>query len=372
MRIAQIAPLYESVPPAMYGGTERLVSALTEELVRAGHDVTLFASGDSITSARLVPVCPKSLRLDKQCVDRLAHHVLMLDQVFREKDEFDILHFHVDYIHFPLCRIYQVPNVTTLHGRLDLLDLQPLYRQYCEMPVVSISDSQRGPLDFINWQGTVYHGLPQDQYTFHRRSGDYLAFLGRVSPEKGLDQAILIAKRAEMKLKIAAKVDKVDEEYFKSVIRPLLNDPDIEFIGEIGHGQKSTFLGNAAALLFPIDWPEPFGLVMIEALACGTPVIAYNRGSVPEIVDHGITGFIVDDVGGAADGVRSISSIRRDVCRQIFEERFSAARMSRDYFAVYENVMNVKAQPLALSKTLVTGEGPTFTLNDLTDGVSVG
>jgi glycosyltransferase involved in cell wall biosynthesis len=370
MKIAQIAPLFESVPPKFYGGTERVVSALTEELVRSGHDVTLFASGDSMTSARLVPVCPKSLRLDSQCIDRLAHHIVMLDQVFKEKDQFDILHFHVDYIHFPLCRSYRVAHVTTLHGRLDIPDLQPLYRQYSDIPVVSISNSQRGPLGFANWKGTVYHGLSQHLYTYHGKPGTYLAFLGRISPEKGLDQAIEIARRVGMKLKIAAKVDKADQEYFDIVIKPLLSQSHVEFIGEIGYEEKSEFLGNAAALLFPIQWPEPFGLVMIEAMACGTPVVAYNRGSVAEVVDHGITGFIVHDIAGAVDALGTLSEIRRDMCRQVFEKRFSARRMARDYVAVYENVISAVEQPLTFAKKL--GKDRDFTLNDLPDGVSVG
>ena len=372
MRIAQISPLFESVPPKLYGGTERVVSALTEELVRSGHDVTLYASGDSMTSARLVPVCPKSLRLDPQCVDRLAHHIVMLDQLFDEKDEFDLLHFHIDYLHFPFTRRQRVPTITTLHGRLDLPDLQPLYRRYCDVPVVSISDSQREPLPSVNWQATVHHGLSPDQYTFFDEPGKYLAFLGRVSPEKGVDQAIKIAQRFGMKLKIAAKIDSADHEYFQTEIKPLLGDSNVEFIGEIGYAQKSDFLGNAAALLFPINWPEPFGLVMIEAMACGTPVIAYNRGSVPEVIDHSVTGFIVDDVEGAVDALGSISHIQRKVCRQVFESRFSSYRMAQDYVALYERLVSGVPESLTLSNAMGRSSSPSFTLTDLTDGVSVG
>ncbi|PYX02314.1 MAG: glycosyl transferase, partial [Acidobacteria bacterium] len=258
MRIAQVAPLYESVPPVLYGGTERVVSFLTEELVRMGHEVTLFASGDSMTSGRLVPISAQSLRLDPKCQDQLAHHVLMLERVFSEKRNFDVIHFHIDYLHFSLSRREHVINVTTLHGRLDIPDLQPLYQVFPDMPVVSISDSQREPLPTINWQGTVYHGMPRDRYPFSEVPGKYLAFLGRTSPEKGLDQAIEIAKRANMPLKIAAKIDRADQQYFDKVIEPLLDSHLVEFVGEIGYPEKFDFLGDAAALLFPIDWPEPF------------------------------------------------------------------------------------------------------------------
>lgn len=346
MRIAQVAPLYESVPPKLYGGTERIVSWLTEDLVRLGHEVTLFASGDSMTTARLVPGCPQSLRLNRQCVDQLAHHLNMLEIVFSEKDNFDLVHFHIDYLHFPLSRRAQLPNVTTLHGRLDLPDLIPLYRTFSDMPVVSISDAQRRPLPWANWQGTVHHGLREDSLAFYATPGQYLAFLGRTSPEKGLDEAIEIAKRVGMPLKIAAKIDRADEQYFETVIKPLLNDPLIEFIGEIGYSEKNEFLGNAAALMFPIKWPEPFGIVMIEAMACGTPVIAYPLGSVPEVVENGITGFLVRDVKSAAKAVESISKIDRAQCRQRFEERFGLARMTQEYLGIYDRIVRGNPQPV--------------------------
>jgi glycosyltransferase involved in cell wall biosynthesis len=338
MRIAQIAPLYESVPPALYGGTERVVSWLTEELVRLGHDVTLFASGDSLTTARLVPACPRALRLDPERVDQLAYHMVMLDQVFSEKDNFDVLHFHVDYLHFPISRREQIAHITTLHGRLDLPDLVPLYRHFRDMPVVSISNAQRLPLPWANWQGTVHHGLPRDSFSRGRGEGGYLAFLGRTSPEKGLDQAIEIAKRAGMPLKIAAKIDRVDRPYFKTVIEPLLDHPLIEFIGEIGYPEKGAFLGEAAALLFPINWHEPFGLVMIEAMACGTPVIAYPLGSVAEVMQDGVTGFVVPDLEGAVRAVNRIGEIDRKKCRRYFEQHFGAERMAQQYLKIYQRL----------------------------------
>ena len=284
-----------------------------------GHDVTLFASGDSVTNARLVAISDQALRLDPKCEDQLAHHVLMLERVFSEKRNFDIIHFHIDYLHFPLSRREKVVNVTTLHGRLDIPDLQPLYQVFPEMPVVSISDSQREPLPNINWQGTVYHGMPRDRYPVFEGTGKYLAFLGRISPEKGLDQAIEITKRAGMPLKIAAKIDKADQKYFDDVIKPLLDNHLVEYVGEIGYPEKFDFLGNAAALLFPIDWPEPFGLVMIEAMACGTPVIAYPYGSVPEIMKEGVSGFIVPDAQSAAAAIKNVDKIDRKKCREYFE-----------------------------------------------------
>ncbi len=339
MRIAQIAPLYERVPPQNYGGTERVVSYLTEELVRQGHEVTLFASGDSQTQARLVAPCVQSLRLDPNCVDPLANHVLMLEMIFREARNFDLIHFHIDYLHFPLLRRCPRPNVTTLHGRLDIPELSALFHEFREMPVISISDAQRGPLPQANWQGTVYHGLPLDLHSFHEQPGEYLAFLGRISPEKRVDRAVEIARRTGLKLKIAAKIDRADRVYYEKEIKHLLKDPLVEYIGEIGGRAKDEFLGQARALLFPIDWPEPFGLVMIEALACGTPVIAWRCGSVPEVIDDGVSGFIVDSLEQAVQAVGRVDSLSRRRCREVFEQRFSAARMARDYVAIYERLV---------------------------------
>jgi len=342
MRIAQVAPLYESVPPKYYGGTERVVSYLTEELVRQGHEVTLFASGDSETKAHLVAACRRSLRMDKHCVDRLAHHMLMLENVVQRAAEFDIVHFHTDYLHFPLSRREQITHVTTLHGRLDLPDLVPVYQEFREMPVISISNVQREPLPWANWQATVYHGLPADMYQFRDKTGTYLAFLGRVSPEKRVDRAIEIAKQVGIPLKLAAKVDRVDKDYFETVVEPLLRHPFVEFVGEIGEGEKEEFLSNAYALLFPIDWPEPFGLVIIEAMACGTPVIAYRGGAVPEVMEEGHTGFIVEGLEDAVDAVRRVPELSRKRCREVFDHRFTAARMAHDYVQVYERLTNTR------------------------------
>jgi glycosyltransferase involved in cell wall biosynthesis len=346
VRIAQVAPLYESVPPKAYGGTERIVSYLTEELVRQGHDVTLFASGDSETSARLVPCCPYSLRTDPHCVDCMAHHVCMLEKVFRNLDRFDLVHFHIDYHHFALSRRHSFAHLTTLHGRLDIPDLQAVYDEFPEMPVVSISDAQRAPLPQANWQGTVPHGLPETLFRLHLRDGDYLAFLGRISPEKRVDRAIEIAGRAGLPLKIAAKVDRADRDYFKDIIEPLIRQagPRVEFIGEVGGAAKEEFLGNARALLFPIDWPEPFGLVMIESLACGTPVIAWRCGSVPEVMEDGVTGFIVEDIEGAVAAVERLDSLSRARCRQVFERRFTASRMAQDYLEIYRRLVRRDGQ----------------------------
>jgi glycosyltransferase involved in cell wall biosynthesis len=339
MRIAQVAPLYESVPPRGYGGTERVVSYLTEELVRQGHEVSLFASGDSVTAARLMAPCRRSLRLDPQCTDTLAPHILMLELVCKELGRFDLIHWHVDYLHFPLSRRQSTPHVTTLHGRLDIPELIPLYQEFKAAPVISISNAQREPLPWLNWQGTVYHGLPEDLYTFRPEPGTYLAFLGRIAPEKRVDRSIAIARRLGIEIKIAAKVDPMDREYFEAVIAPLLREPLVEYVGEIGETEKDEFLGHAAALLFPIDWPEPFGLVMAEAMACGTPVLAYHRGSVPEIIEEGVTGFVVHDVEGAVRAAERIPTLDRWRCRQRFEERFSAARMARDYLASYQRLV---------------------------------
>ncbi len=339
MRIAQVAPLYESVPPRLYGGTERVVHYLTEELVRQSHDVTLFASGDSRTSARLVPVNHTALRLDSGCQDPLAHHIVLLERVFREAAGFDVLHFHIDYMHFPLSRRLGVPQLTTLHGRLDLPDLVPLYQEFSEMPVVSISRAQQAPLPWLNWLGTVYHGLPLHMYRASLETDAYLAFLGRISPEKGIEQAIEIARRSGLRLKIAAKVDKADREYYDACIRPLLDPAVVEFLGEITDREKQEFLGRAMAFVFAINWPEPFGLAMIESMACGTPVVAFRSGSVPEVVDDGVTGFIVETVEQAAEAIQRVGKIDRLGCRRRFEQRFSAERMARDYLALYERVL---------------------------------
>ncbi|MHB9154865.1 MAG: glycosyltransferase family 4 protein [Endomicrobiales bacterium] len=339
MKIAQIAPLYESVPPKFYGGTERIVHYLTEELVRLGHEVTLYASGDSETCARLVPQCPRSLRLEQGCIDQIAHHVLMVERLCRDAPSYDIIHSHIDYFPYSLMRRIRTPCLTTLHGRLDLPDLVPLYLEFRDIPVVSISDAQRGPLPWINWQGTIHHGIAEDAFTFRRQQGGYLAFLGRTSPEKGPEQAIEIAKRTGMPLKIAAKVDAADREYFETSVKPLLGHPLVEFLGEIPESAKNDFLGGAYALLFPIDWPEPFGLVMIEAMACGTPVIARANGSVPEVLEDGVTGFIADSIDEAARAVGKAGSLSREKCRRVFEERFTARRMALDYLALYQTLI---------------------------------
>jgi glycosyltransferase involved in cell wall biosynthesis len=339
MRIAQVSPLYESVPPSDYGGTERVVSYLTEALVQEGHDVTLFASGDSVTSAELVAACPRALRPDPQCTDPLAYHLIQLDQVYSRAAEFDVIHFHVDYLHFPFSARNPAPHVTTLHGRLDLPDLPAIYRQFSDVPLISISNDQQKPLPFANWLGTVYHGLPKDLYSVSEEPGSYLAFLGRISPEKRPDWAIEIATRAGVPLKIAAKVDTSDEAYFSERIQPLLNHPLVEYVGEIGESEKAPLLRGARALLFPIDWPEPFGLVMIEAMACGTPVIAFPNGSVPEIIDHEVTGLIVDSVESAVDAVGKVQTISRRGCRERFESRFTDLRMAREYVEMYKRVV---------------------------------
>ena len=344
MRIAQVAPLFESVPPKYYGGTERVVSYLTEELVRQGHEVTLFASGDSVTEARLVAPCPRSLRLNAGWVDPLAPHVLMVEQVFRDAQRFDVIHFHIDCLHFPLARRHEALHVTTLHGRLDTPEPSSLYKEFSDMPVVSISNAQREPLPWINWQGTVYNGLPENLYTFRNSPGSYLAFLGRISPEKCPDRAIEIAKRIGMPIKIAAKVDKVDQEYFEQCINPLLSDSLVEYVGEISDREKDEFLGNAYALLFPLDWPEPFGMAMIEAMACGTPVVASRRGSVPEVIEDRATGFIFDGLDEAVKAVERIPTLNRMRCREVFERRFSARRMAQDYLTLYTRVAESRAE----------------------------
>ncbi len=345
MRIAQVAPLHESVPPKLYGGTERVVSYLTEELCRLGHEVTLYASGDSTTAARLKAVCPAALRLDPKIKDPLAHHTVLLDHLLADAHQYDIIHFHLDYIHFPLARTLAAPHVTTMHGRLDLPDLAPLFDRFHDMPVVSISNDQRRPLPQANWQATVYNGLPEDLHRFHPEPGSYLAFLGRISPEKGIVQAIEIAGRAGMELRVAAKIDAADRAYYEKVVKPLFRQPHVTFVGEINEQQKNRFLGEAAALLFPIDWPEPFGMVMIEALACGTPVIAFRRGSVPEVLENGATGFVVETIDEAVRAVGRLGLVSRQRCRRYFEERFSARRMAEGYLAVYERLLLSRRQP---------------------------
>jgi glycosyltransferase involved in cell wall biosynthesis len=339
MRIAQVAPLYESVPPKLYGGTERVVSYLTEECVKCGHEVTLFASGDSHTAATLRAPCPRALRLEgAKVIDPLAHHVRMIEMVAREAPQFDVVHFHIDYLHFPVTRREAITAVTTLHGRLDIADIHPLFREYLDMNLVSISQAQRGPMSWANWIGTVHHGVPEAIYQARTQPGGYLAFLGRISPEKRLDRAIEIARRADMPLRIAAKVDAVDKEYFEAHIRVLLDDPRVEYLGEIAEHEKSDFLGHAHALLFPVDWPEPFGLSMIESLACGTPVIAYRAGSVPEVIEDGKTGYIVENLEEAVSAVRRVGALDRATCRRVYEERFTACRMCADYLAIYRSL----------------------------------
>jgi glycosyltransferase involved in cell wall biosynthesis len=341
MKIAQVAPPVESVPPRLYGGTERIVSYLTEELVRLGHDVTLFASGDSVTSAKLVSCTPRALRLEANVQDPIPYYMLMLDRVRERAAEFDILHFHIDQFHFPLFRPIANRTLTTLHGRQDLPDLKPLYVGFNDMPLVSISNAQRRPVPNANFVATVHHGIATDLHRPipHPGGGGYLAFLGRISPEKRPDRAIAIARAAGIPLKIAAKVDKVDEAYFREQIAPLLNGGGVEFIGEINERAKADFLGGALALLFPVDWPEPFGLVMIEAMACGTPVLAFRCGSVPEIVDDGVTGCIVDTVEQAIEALPRVIALDRRLVRRRFEERFSAADMAKNYVRVYRALL---------------------------------
>ena len=340
MKIAQVAPLYEAVPPKLYGGTERIVAHLSDALVALGHEVTLFAAADARTRATLVPVRDQAIRLDPEPLKSdLAAHLTMLDEVRRRADDFDLVHFHVDLLHFPMFADDAGRTLTTLHGRLDLKDLAETYRRWPHFPLVSISDHQRRPLRFANWAGTVYHGLPEHLYRFSPAADDgYLAFLGRISPEKRPDRAIAIARDAGIPLKIAAKIDNVDREYFDTVVAPLLDHPLVEYIGEIGDQEKPAFLGGARALLFPIDWPEPFGLVMIEAMACGTPVVAWNQGSVPEVVDDGVTGRVVDSHQAAVAAVAEVAGFDRRQVRAVFERRFSAEAMARAYEALYRRL----------------------------------
>jgi glycosyltransferase involved in cell wall biosynthesis len=345
MRIAQVAPLTEAVPPKLYGGTERVVAYLTEALVELGHDVTLFASGDSATQATLASVWPRALRLDAAIKDHFAPMFMQLETVAQRAHQFDVIHCHLDYFGFPLLRRLSTPSVTTLHGRLDQPELPPLYRLYGDMPVVSISDSQRQPLPQANFVATVLHGLPENLLRKGEGRGGYLAFLGRISPEKAPDAAIRIAGRAGLPLKIAAKVDRVDREYFNAVVKPLLGEGEVEFIGEIREDQKQAFLGNAAGLLFPIAWREPFGLVMIEAMACGTPVIAFENGSVPEVLEDAITGFIVHNEDQAVEAVRRIHMLDRALVRGEFERRFTARRMAQNYLNLYARLARMRRLP---------------------------
>jgi glycosyltransferase involved in cell wall biosynthesis len=340
MRIAQISPLMESCPPQLYGGTERVVSYLTEELVRQGHDVTLFASGDSVTSAKLEVCCERALRLDPTVTDPIPDHLIMLDKVRSMAAQFDVLHFHVDVLHYPLAIDFAGRTVTTMHGRLDLPELRRVHAAFPGFPLVSISNDQRLPMPPVQWAGTVHHGLPGGLLPFNPApKGGYLAFLGRISPEKRPDRAIEIAVRAGAKLKIAAKVDKVDHEYWTNVIEPMVaSSPNVEYIGEIGERDKAEFLGNADALLFPIDWPEPFGLVMIEAMSCGAPVIAFRRGSAAEVIDDGVSGYLVEDVPQAIAAVRRLPALDRAQVRETFERRFDIERVAREYVRVYHTL----------------------------------
>jgi glycosyltransferase involved in cell wall biosynthesis len=353
MKIAQIAPLIESVPPRLYGGTERVVSYLAEELVTQGHEVTLFASGDSITAANLVPCCTRALRLDTAVSDVVPYYMLMLDKVRSHAAEFDVLHFHIDHFHFPIFRHLPIPSLTTLHGRQDHRDCLPFFAGFSDMPLISISDAQRAPLPHANFSATIHHGLPQNLHEAnYRPRGGYLAFVGRISPEKGPVDAIRIAQSLGIPLKIAAKVDKLDESYFREVLQPMLSADGVEFIGEISEKQKGPFLRDATALLFPICWPEPFGLVMIEAMACGTPVLAYRAGAVPEVIDEGVTGMIVDNIDQARIALAQVAALDRRRVRRRFEERFTARRMANDYVRVYRSLVRRAAHRTAGIKRL--------------------
>jgi glycosyltransferase involved in cell wall biosynthesis len=356
MKIAQIAPLIESVPPRLYGGTERVVSYLTEELVAQGHEVTLFASGDSITAANLVPCCTQALRLDTAVSDVVPYYMLMLDKVRSHAAEFDVLHFHIDHFHFPIFRHLPIPSLTTLHGRQDHRDCLPFFAGFSDMPLISISDAQRAPLPHANFSATIHHGLPQNLHEAnYRPNGGYLAFVGRISPEKGPVDAIRISRSLGIPLKIAAKVDKLDESYFREVVQPMLAAEGVDFIGEINERDKGPFLQDAIALLFPICWPEPFGLVMIEAMACGTPVLAYRAGAVPEVVDEGVTGMIVDDIDQARIASVQVAALNRRKVRRRFEERFTARRMATDYVRVYQGLVYRAAQPGRTTKYPING-----------------
>ncbi len=342
MRIAQIAPLYERIPPKLYGGTERTVSYITEELVRRGHDVTLFAAGDAQTSAKLRPACPQALRLAGKQELGAYLQLPMLSDVYENADDFDVIHTHIDYWSFAFAPFVKTPTVSTMHGRLDIEDLKPVYSRYQNVPLVSISDSQRTPLPFMNWVSTVYHGLPRDLLTYSKGPGKYLAFLGRISPEKRPDLAIDLAKKVGIPIKLAAKVDVVDRAYFDSVIKPRLSSPDVEYIGEINESQKNEFLGNALALMFTIDWPEPFGLAMIEALACGTPVIARPCGSVPEVLRNGVSALIATEFDDLVKAVKNIDKISREACRKEFETRFTSDVMAAQYERIFRDLINAR------------------------------
>lgn len=338
MKIAQVAPLFESVPPHLYGGTERIVHYLTEELIHQGHEVTLFASGDSITNARLVTCVNRALRLSQTYQDAVPLHLLLLERLLSEIEDYDIVHFHLDFLHFPLMRrLAHYPSLTTLHGRLDLPEHQMLLREYEDLPLVSISDNQRLPAYWANWQGTVYHGLPTNLYHFQAQSEPYLVFIGRFSPEKRLDRAVEIARLAQMRLIVAAKIDEKERKYYEKDIKELLKQPHVEYIGEVGEAEKQELLGSAQALLFPIDWPEPFGLVMIEAMACGTPVIAFSNGSVPEVIDHGISGYIVHSIEQAVEAAHRCKDHSRQMVRITFERRFSVTTMADNYLKIFRN-----------------------------------
>jgi glycosyltransferase involved in cell wall biosynthesis len=354
VRIAQVAPLYESCPPKRYGGTERVVSYLTEELVRLGHEVTLFASGDSETTAKLVAGCPRALWRDPGVRETLPQHVRLMEMVFADVSRFDLIHFHCDYVHLPLLRRLACPSLTTLHGRLDIPEVRSLFEEYSEIPLASISDSQRRPLPGANWQGTVHHGLPRDLHAYSGRSEGYLAFLGRISPEKRLDRAVEIARRSGRRLKIAAKLYPEEDEYYRQMIQPLLVESRefVDFIGEVGGHEKEEFLRKADALLFPIDWPEPFGLVMIEALASGTPVIAWSEGSVPEVIEDGVTGFVVDTISDAVSAVNRLQWLDRRDCRDAFESRFDAARMAEKYVKLYRRLVDRHLEPIGADSRL--------------------
>ena len=355
MKIAQVAPLFERVPPRLYGGTERIVSYLTEELVRLGHDVTLFASGDSITSAELVRCCTRALRLDPTVRDTIPYLTLMIDKVRERAKEFDVVHFHIDFFHFPLFRSLATQTLTTLHGRQDLGDLKPFYSRFGEMPLISISNDQRKPLPHANFVATIHHGIPPDLLRPSFEPGRYLAFLGRISPEKRPDRAIRIARAAGISLKLAAKIDTVDEDYFRKEILPLINVPGVEFMGEINEQEKTNFLGEAGALLFPVDWPEPFGLVMIEAMACGTPVLAFRCGSVPEVIEDGVTGKVVDSENEAVAVLPEILSYDRRAVRQRFEDRFTSTRMAKDYVSTYHRLLKTRSSGARLRQLALNG-----------------